>query len=222
MKIINTEKEDYHLHSSNYSDGFNTVEEIVQFAGKIGMKKIVITDHSQASLDALNIIGKSGRWAVKRWENVHNKVDVLFGVEADLLNIKGDICSHIQNIEGDYIILSHHDDVFIGTQEQFTAGFIRAIEKHHDKINVIGHVCLSLEPKYAKKVILKANEYKIPLELNSRYFLKEPDRWIVLLENADRILINSDAHVLCEIKELRKKARKLLKTSKFKKYLNKK
>ena len=51
VKVLNTIYEDYHIHSLNYSDGMNTVDEIVQYAGKIGMKKIIITDHSQAVID---------------------------------------------------------------------------------------------------------------------------------------------------------------------------
>ena len=33
MKIINLGAEDYHMHSLNYSDGMNTVDEIVKSAG---------------------------------------------------------------------------------------------------------------------------------------------------------------------------------------------
>jgi hypothetical protein len=35
MKVLNTIHEDYHIHSLNYSDGMNTIDEIVQYAGKI-------------------------------------------------------------------------------------------------------------------------------------------------------------------------------------------
>ena len=51
MKILNSIHEDYHVHSLNYSDGLNTIDEIAEYAGKIGLKKIIITDHSQAVID---------------------------------------------------------------------------------------------------------------------------------------------------------------------------
>gem|GEM_PF-2825544 len=35
QKIINLDQRDYHMHTSNFSDGLNTVEEIVQYAGTI-------------------------------------------------------------------------------------------------------------------------------------------------------------------------------------------
>lgn len=50
MKIINLENEDYHIHSFNFSDGWNTIDEIVRYSGEIGMKKIAICDHSGAWL----------------------------------------------------------------------------------------------------------------------------------------------------------------------------
>jgi len=55
MKVLNSLQEDYHMHSINFSDGFNTIDELAQHAGKVGLKKIVITDHSQASIDANNL-----------------------------------------------------------------------------------------------------------------------------------------------------------------------
>jgi hypothetical protein len=81
MKILNTLQEDYHIHSINFSDGFNTIDEIVQFAGKIGLKKIVITDHSQADLDIEGISHRCYRTTLKKRKNEYNDVDVSFGIE---------------------------------------------------------------------------------------------------------------------------------------------
>ena len=39
MEIINPGNEDYHIHSINFSDGLNTIDEIVKFAGEIGLTK---------------------------------------------------------------------------------------------------------------------------------------------------------------------------------------
>jgi histidinol phosphatase-like PHP family hydrolase len=81
MKILNTIHEDYHIHSLNYSDGMNTIDEIVQYAGKIGMKEIAIVDHSQVELDHDHIAKKNRRNFVRRRKNMHNDVKVIFGVE---------------------------------------------------------------------------------------------------------------------------------------------
>jgi histidinol phosphatase-like PHP family hydrolase len=59
----------------------HTIDEIVQYAGKIGLKKIVITDHSQFLLDTKKIPRRNRRSHITRRKNVHNDVEVLWGVE---------------------------------------------------------------------------------------------------------------------------------------------
>jgi len=215
MKILNTEKEDYHIHSLNFSDGWNTVDDIVKFAGDIGMKKIVICDHSQASLDFDKFPRKVYRDSIERWKNVFNNVEVLFGVEADLLNDNGDICSNINGVEGNFIILSYHSGVFKGEKKRVAKGFIKAIERFHERINIIGHICEGLDESDAAEVIEAANKHKIPLEINAQYFLMKPDSWNILLEKADRVYINSDGHFLNEILNNRKEVLKILRKDKW-------
>ena len=215
MKVLNTETEDYHVHSINYSDGMCTIDEIVQFAGKIGMKTIAICDHSQAANDTDQFMKKNFRSAIKRWKNVHNKVNVIFGVEADLLNKQGDICAHIQGIEGTFIILSYHDTVYHGNLKSVVEGFINAIRRFHKQISFIGHICWGLDESDVKRIILEANKFHVPLELNAKYYLQYPESWDVLLKNADQVYINSDAHNLYDLKTLQKEARALLKKKKY-------
>lgn len=112
MKILNPGPEDYHIHSITFSDGWNSVDEIVKYAGDIGMTKIAICDHSAALLKADGLLKKTYRSPCKRWQNVYNDVEVIFGVEADLLNEAGDVCMEIDGIAGDFIILSYHEEVF--------------------------------------------------------------------------------------------------------------
>lgn len=210
MKILNTEKEDYHLHSFNFSDGLSTIDEIARFAGEIGMKKIAITDHSQFCLDKSVYGKKSARTIVTRWKNVFNDVEVIFGVEGDLINEDGDCCFDIQGKEGDFRILSYHREIYAGNHSKVADGFIKAIQRYHDKISVIGHLCAGLNHDDALRVIKEANKHKVPLELNAKYFLFDPEKWRVLLDNAEQIYINSDAHTLWELKTRRKDAREKL------------
>ena len=81
MEIVNNEFEDFHMHSLTFSDGLNSIDEIVKFAGDIGLKKIAITDHCQAYLDARGYVKKSSYGIIKRWQNVFNEVEVIFGIE---------------------------------------------------------------------------------------------------------------------------------------------
>jgi histidinol phosphatase-like PHP family hydrolase len=234
MKILNTEKEDYHVHSLNFSDGFNTIDEMVRYAGEIGMKKLVFADHSQAALDAEGIPKKTFRTIItdgNRWRNVINNVEVIFGIEADLLNEQGDICNQIQNKTSDFIILSYHRRTYKGDKKKLTQAFINAIERHHEEIKMIGHLHISflegLEIDVAKIVAL-ANKYKIPLELNCKYLsiggeseknpeniAKQIEAIKLMLSKADQVYVNSDAHTLWELKELRKIGFKFLKENGF-------
>jgi len=230
MKVLNTEKEDYHVHSMNFSDGFNTIDEIVIFAGRIGMKKLVFADHSRAAMEAEGIPRKTFRIIIHdhRWQNVHNDVEVIFGVEADLLNEQGDICDEIDRHKSDFVILSYHRNVYKGDKNKITQAFINAIEKHHEKINIIGHVFLPVldgSDIDIAKIVELANKYKIPLEMNAKYLFissnskmkeeslkkKTIDAIKLMLSKADSIYVNSDAHTLYELKELRKLGFKFLK-----------
>lgn len=47
-KIINFDARDFHMHTSSFSDGLNTIDELVGFATKLGFEEICITDHSDA------------------------------------------------------------------------------------------------------------------------------------------------------------------------------
>jgi DNA polymerase (family 10) len=215
MKILNPGREDYHIHSITFSDGWNTVDEIVKYAGDIGMTKIAICDHSAALLKADGLLKKTYRSPCKRWQNVYNNVEVIFGVEADLLNEAGGVCMEIDSIEGDFVILSWHEEVFKSDSKKIANGFINAIKKYHDKIDCIGHICFGLDAADALRVINIANEYNVPLELNAKYFVKNPENWRVLLDNASRLYVNSDAHLLSDLRDARNKAFQLLKQMKY-------
>lgn len=202
MKILNTIYEDHHIHSINFSDGFNTIDEIVKYAGKIGMKKIVITDHSQEVLKDNNITFKNRRSSLKRWKNVHNDVDVSFGVEGDLLNEEWDCCFNIQDIDSDFCILSCHAWIYSWSLENITTAYINVINKYHDKIKFIGHICLESNSKYLDVDMIAdvLNKYQISIEVNCsylnkwRYDLEKLNKLIHLVEAG--IYVNSDLHVL--------------------------
>ncbi len=205
MKILNTIHEDYHVHSLNYSDGMNTIDEIVQYAGKIWMKKIVISDHSQAVIDADKCGIGCRRWMTKRRSNIHNDVEVIFGVEGDLLNKEGDCCFAIQGKESDFSILSCHPECYEWDLKNITQAYINAIHRYHDKIKFIGHICLKTSSQYLdiEAVAKVLNQYQIPIEIDCGYIVRghtdlEKLKKILPLIEAG-VYINSDAHVLNEL-----------------------
>lgn len=208
MEIIHPGQEDYHIHSATFSDGLNTIDELVHWAGIFGLKKIAITDHSQASLDRGVFGQKAFRDTIKKWKNVHNSVEVIFGVEGDLLNEDGDICCDIHGVTSDFLILSAHREIYEGNPRRITEAYLKAIERYGNAINFLGHPCINHFEKYLDMdaVIATANERHIPMEFSYRYLatgqinLRNQQR---MLENAERVYVNSDAHTLYELKTAR-------------------
>lgn len=202
MKILNTIEEDYHIHSINYSDGLCIIDEIVQYAGKIWLKKIAITDHSQAALDYDNLAFRNWRGTIKRWKNVHNDVEVIFGVEWDLLDEDGNCCLDIQWRESDFCILSCHMPVYKWDKKNITQSYINALHKNHEKIKFMWHICNEITSEYldVDSIARVLNQYQIPIEINCSYL----NMWRTNLEKLNRLIhlveawvyVNSDLHVL--------------------------
>jgi len=225
-KIINLDNSDYHMHTSNYSDWIPTINELVQFAGKINMKEIAITDHSQATIDCFReeywfTSSSTARFSLKSWGNVYNDVNVIFWVEWDLLNEKWDVCFDIQWKESDFSILSAHIDIFKWKPLSITDAYIKAIERYHNKIKFIWHPCANNEFwKYIdiEKLVKVANKYNIPLEFNAKNIERGKTDLVkldYLLKNANKIYLNSDAHTLLQLKNSRKFAIKYLEDNKY-------
>lgn len=213
-RIINGPDSDYHIHSV-FSDGTATIEEIVQYAGKLGMKEIAITDHSDFMVEILKErygITPSGgaRYALNSRKNVHNDVNVIFWVEWDVLNENGDVCLENQKMQGNRTILSLHWNSYQSDHKTATQGLLNAIEKHHENIDLIWHPHDIKElGEYIdiKQVVEIANSYDIPLEFNYGTFAKNRDireNVVYMLKNAKKIYVNSDAHSLSSIGKLRK------------------
>ncbi len=212
MEIVNkVGKEDYHTHSRDYSDGEASVEQIVEYAKELGLKRIAITDHSQACLDELNKKRKDKLPHVPReeynsfaqQEEDGREIEVIFGIEGDLLNEEGDICQDIQGISTDFLILAAHKMVYLSEPEKLTEGMIKAIERYYEDIQFIAHPYLK---EYGdldvEKVVEVANDYEIPLELNCGCLIKGKvnlNHLKKVLQESQQIYINSDSHNLNEL-----------------------
>ncbi|MBI2103297.1 PHP domain-containing protein [Candidatus Woesearchaeota archaeon] len=212
MEIINPDGRDYHMHSLNYSDGLNTIDELVIFAGRFGLEEIAITDHSDAALKASGLAMKTYRGIVQkegRWQNIHNDVRVIFGVEGDILNENGDICDTIQGKEGDFLVLSLHKEVYQGDFSRVTEAYCRALEHFAAKIKVLGHPCIKAPYQQHLDIVAVtelANQLGVAMEFNCANLVnektdkKQEDK---MLTRAERVYVNSDAHTLHELKTAR-------------------
>jgi len=225
MKLLNPDERDYHMHTSSFSDGMNSVDEIVKFAWEIGLKEIAITDHSDTCMKNLKkqkgISPSTFRYNIRRRKNVFNDLNVIFWVEADILNQDWDICSTIQGDEPDYIILAGHQHVYQSDPQTITDAHIKAIERYHSKIKFICHPCNNSDFwKYIdiQRLVKVANKYQIPLEFNAKNYVygkTNMDKLDYLLKNTNEVYINSDAHNLFMLKNHRKSWLQYLKENNY-------
>jgi len=214
MQIVNPDTVgDYHIHSSTFSDGFNSIDELVVAAGKMNYSEIAITDHSQALLDAYGMTRKTHYDIIKsgRWNNIHNDVKVIFGVEADLLNEQGDICNDIQGCTPDFVILSAHKKVYDGDLKNIKNAYNNAINRFGKTINLLGHLCVKQIAKHFNnkeiiEIVEFANEFNIAVEINCAnlvYYKTDLSKLKIVLSHADLVYINSDTHTINEFYSLR-------------------
>ena len=113
-----------------------------------------------------------------RRKNVLNDVEVIQGIEGDLLNEAGDCCFDIRGFSSDFLILSCHYNVYEANHGDFsklTEAYLNALDRYHDKIKFIGHLCQKATVKFVdiQRIVERANQYKIPLEFNAGYFHRE-------------------------------------------------
>ena len=147
-----------------------------------------------------------------RWSNIHNGVKVIFGVEADLLNVNGDICDHIQGITPEFILLSVHRKVFSGDLKQIKLAFLNVIDRFGININVLGHLCSKQITQFLSandiiEIVEAANACEIALELNCAnlvYGKTDLGKLKIILDHARNMYVNSDSHTMNEFINFRK------------------
>ena len=205
-----------HSHTFTYSDGLNSVDEMVIMAGRTGIRKFAITDHSISHLRQHDIEKKTSASCVRfRWKNIHNDVKVIFGVEADLISENGRVDFLNYSKTRDFVILSAHRHVYQGDPEKITEGYIKALERHHEEIDCIGHLCANYFGKEVnvERVVDAANHFNVPVELNCAnlaFGKTNMEKLNQMLGMVDRIYVNSDSHTLYDMMYLRIEGLKFL------------
>lgn len=193
------------IHShSNWSDGGNTLEEIVLELRKNNFDYLVITDHSQSAFYANGL-------KPERIIEQHAMVDLLNekypdfkifkGIECDILNDgKLDYANEVLKLF-DVVIASVHSNLRM-SEEHATERVIKAIENPYT--NILGHMTGRLllirsgYPIHHEKIIDACAANSVVIELNANPRRLDID-WKYIdsaLEKNVLISINPDAHNL--------------------------
>lgn len=198
MKII----ADTHCHTIASTHAYSTVMENITAAKSQGLYALAITDHAE------HMPGSPGTWYfnnLKAIPKVVEGVNVLKGIEGNVLNVKGELDIPQNLFEPlDWVIASIHDAAYTGNHgtEECTETWLNICK--NPLVNVIGHS--GRYPSFIydfEKVIPEFGRNGKLVEINESSFstkhgqdCKKNCKDIALMCKKHRVnvILNSDAH----------------------------
>jgi len=191
----------FHCHT-NESDGFSSLEQMVDAAKKLDWQYLGIADHSQAAAYAGGLSPERVRAQMKQIDQMNEKdpdFRIFKGTECDIfvdgsIDYPDDLLSKF-----DYVVASIHSK-FKMTEDESTKRIIKALKNKY--VTMLGHPTgrLLLEregyPVNINKIINAAADYGKAIEINSHPMRLDLDwRYVKYAkERGVRIFINPDAH----------------------------
>ncbi|EDM23014.1 DNA polymerase/3'-5' exonuclease PolX [Caminibacter mediatlanticus] len=187
---------DFHMHTI-YSDGANSIEEMVKKAINLNYKYITITDHSKRLKVANGMSEEELLSQLKEIDEIQKKykeIKILKGAEVDILE-DGSLDFRDEILEKLDIIVGAIHYKFEGDQ---TKRILKALEK----IDILAHPTNRIINKRSEinanfeEIFHKAKEKNVILEINSQPDrLDLPDTYIKMAKEIGcKFAINSDAH----------------------------
>jgi len=191
----------FHVHTT-WSDGSNTIEEMAEAAGSMGMDYLGISDHSASARYAGGLSPDDVR---RQWEEIEEynarggAIHVLKGIESDIHH-DGSLDYDDNTLEGfEFVIASIHS-WFSMTRDEATERIVHAIS--HPAVTMLGHptgrLLLAREgyPIDMETVLDTCMEHGVIIELNANPHRLDLD-WRHLGSVRERgllVCINPDAH----------------------------
>jgi len=209
---LNNIKGDFHCHS-NWNGGENSIKEMTEKAISLGYEFLGITDHTQ-SLKIENGLNEKRLIEQRKEINSINEelkkqginFKVLQGSEVDILK-NGTLDIDNKTLKTlDYVSISVHSN-FKMDRESMTNRIIKAMENSYVKIlNHPTGMILGKRDSYEvdiEKIIKKAKEKNIALEINSYRFDLNYQLARKAKEMGVKLVIGSDAHNTKELEDMR-------------------
>lgn len=198
-----------HNHST-YSDGVNSIEEMLLAAGKKDYEYFVLTDHSKSAFYAN---GLSVERIYKQLDEIrlvdqkHDDIRLFSGIESDILS-NGDLDYDDDTLgDLDVIVASIHSNLKMDI-EKATMRLVKAIENPFTSIlgHPTGRLLLSRKayPIDYKKVIDACADNFVAIEINANPLRLDMDwKWIQYALDKDVLFsINPDAHSIKGIDDM--------------------
>ncbi|MGQ9811228.1 MAG: DNA polymerase/3'-5' exonuclease PolX [bacterium] len=203
-------KGDLQMHT-DASDGANTIEEMANFAKKMGYKYIAITDHSKAVKVAGGLDENALLKQIEEVQKINRRlsgIEILSGVEVDILpDGRLDIDDNVLS-KCDVVVAAVHSR-FNMPKEEMTRRIIKGISNRYVSIlaHPTGRIINEREPYEVdlEAVIDAARKNRVALELNAY-----PDRLDLrdvhcrqAKEAGVKIAINTDSHAAVQLPNIR-------------------
>jgi len=198
MKLI----ADLHIHTVSSGHAYSTLEEYVAEAQRIGLKMIAITDHGPAMPGGPHYYHFSNMRMIPR---EINGIKVLRGIEANIINDKGEIDLTEQEIkwgELDIVMAAMHPRVGYENQgeEKNTEVLLKTLQNPY--VNVIAHPGNPKFPVKIKEIVKAAKEKGILIEINNSSDFSRPgshERCVEIAREVKRIgwkvITGTDSHI---------------------------
>ena len=191
---------DLHTHTIASGHAFSTVKEMIDRAIVRGLKMIAITDHGLNMPDGPNEYYFS---KLLELPSNFNGVDILKGVEANIVDINGNLDMPIQILQNLDLILAgfhSHTGYQENSVEQNTRALIAAIQ--HPYVHIISHPGNPEYPVDLERIVHAAKMAGKALEINNSSFsLSRPGSSsrcnqlaCLAAKTGTLVSINSDAH----------------------------
>ncbi|MCU0452098.1 MAG: DNA polymerase/3'-5' exonuclease PolX [Bacteroidetes bacterium] len=199
-----------HCHTT-YSDGRNTLAEMVEASQALGWSYWGVADHSAAAAYA-------GGLQPKRVKQQHREIDqiqaglkgfrIFRGTECDIMP-DGSLDYPARVLAGfDYVVVSIHNK-FNMTEAEATKRLVKAVTNKYTTIlgHPTGRLLLGREgyPVNMREVLKAAADHGKAIEINSHPLRLDLDwRWLSLAKELGvRIFINPDAHTAADLTHVR-------------------
>lgn len=199
-----------HNHST-YSDGLNSIEEMVKASIDLGYEYILMTDHSQSAFYANGMKEDRVYDQIEEIEKLQDKYpdfDIYKGIESDILSGGGlDYEDHVL-ASFDVVIASIHSNLKMD-EKTATRRILTAIENPYTHIlgHPTGRLLLSREgyPLDMGLIIDACADNEVVIELNANPMRLDLDwRWIdYAMDKGVMVSINPDAHSITGIRDIK-------------------
>ncbi|MFA4967715.1 MAG: PHP domain-containing protein [Candidatus Margulisiibacteriota bacterium] len=208
---------DFHVHTVSSGHAYSTIEEYVARAKKIGLKMFAVTDHGPTMPGAPHYYHFANLRMVPR---KMSGVRILRGVEANIINDKGEIDLSEENIawgELEIVMVTFHPRCGYENQgeEKNTEVLIKAIE--NPRVNIIAHPGNPQFQVNIRKTVEAAKRNQVLIEINNSSDFSRPgchDRCVEFAREAQRqglkVVVGTDSHISTMLGDF-SNAQKLLK-----------